>query len=260
MHAISAENVSFCYQGRNVLKNLSFDIRAGKLTIILGRNGSGKSTLLRLLAGFLPPAAGRIVLMGQDLHTLARSRRARLLGFLAQQHHAVFPFSVFDVVLTGRASYVTFTPGSEDRSCALAALEQVGISHLHDRPYTELSGGEQQLVMIARVLAQKPQVILLDEPTSHLDFCNQARLLELMKKLVTGSNLAILAVLHDPNIAFLYGDDFLFLKEGRIFRPANNGIPWDAGFIKEVYGSNLQVIPYRDRGLVVPDSGSPAQK
>jgi iron complex transport system ATP-binding protein len=193
--------------------------------------------------------------MDQDIRSIGRARRAQALGFLAQQHHPVFPFSVFDVVLTGRASYVHFIPNKHDRNCAHAALENVGITHLQDRPYTELSGGEQQLVMIARVLAQKPNIILLDEPTSHLDFCNQARLLQLLKTLVYDSNLTILTVLHDPNIAFMYGDEFLFLKKGRIAAPENSRKPWDTDFLKAVYESSLQVIPYMNRGLVVPVNG-----
>ena len=118
-------------------------------------------------------------------------------------------------MLTGRAAYVFSLPGRRDREKADQAIAEVGIEALRDRPYTELSGGERQLVMIARVLAQEPRVILLDEPLSHLDLANQVRFLRLVKKLTAGG-LTVLAVLHDPNLAFLSGDHFVFLKDGRV--------------------------------------------
>lgn len=200
----------------------------------------------------MPYQQGKIQLMGQDIKKCSLSQRAKLIGFLAQKHRPVFPFSVEDVVLTGRASYINLTPGKKDQEHTLSALESVGIIHLKDRAYTELSGGEQQLVMIARVLAQTPKVILLDEPTTHLDFCNQARVLKLLKDLVK-KGMTIVAVLHDPNIAFLYGDAFVFLKDRRIVRPEDGINPWDSAFLKSIYQSNLQSVPYLDRALIVPE-------
>ena len=173
------------------------------------------------------------------------------IGYLPQQHRPVFPFSVMDVVLTGRASHVQLTPKQKDRVRSEAAIERVGIRHLADRPFTELSGGEQQLAMIARVLAQEPKVILLDEPTSHLDIFNQARILSLIRDLVD-SGLSVVAVLHDPNSAFLYGDEFVFIRGGEIQELPPGRKPWDKEFLKQVYDSELISIPYRDRALVIP--------
>ena len=132
------------------------------------------------------------------------------------------------MVLTGRASYVTWVPKPEDVALGIEALERVGIIHLRERPYTELSGGEQQLVRIARVLAQQPRLILLDEPSSHLDFLNQAHLLQLIRELVD-ADLTVLAVLHDPNSAFLYGDHFVFLKDGSVERLPGGRAPLGQG-------------------------------
>ncbi|NTV47762.1 MAG: ATP-binding cassette domain-containing protein [Chlorobiales bacterium] len=144
-----------------------------------------------------------------------------------------------------------FVPKAIDSDAALKAMEKAGILHLKDRAYTELSGGEQQLVMIARVLAQNPKILLLDEPTTHLDFGNQAHLLGLLKSLVA-EGLTVVAVLHDPNLAFLYGEEFLFMKDGQLLRPERSETLWDADFLKTIYDGNLQAIPFNGRALLVP--------
>lgn len=243
--------LTFRYGSREVLKNVTIKIHSQQFTIILGRNGSGKSTLLRIMAGLLRPDSGTLLVAGRPLHRLSLSERAKIIGYLSQFHRPVFPFSAEEVVLTGRASYVNLMPGETDREIALRALERVGISHLRSRPFTELSGGEQQLVMIARVLAQEPQLILLDEPTTHLDFLNQARLLRLVKEFVD-AELAVVAVLHDPNLAFLYGDQFVFLREGQAETWHSSQKPWDSEILTRVYGAGVSSIPYRDRALVIP--------
>jgi iron complex transport system ATP-binding protein len=249
--AISVQNVSFAYDGRTVLRDVSLKAPSGEFTILLGKNGSGKSTLLRLLAGLLPLRGGSIEILGKDLGTLSLPERGRMIGFLPQFHNPVFPFTVREVVLTGRAAHVFSLPGKRDREKADQAIAEVGLEPLRDRPYTELSGGERQLVMIARVLAQEPRVILLDEPLSHLDLANQARFLNLVKNL-TGRGLTVLAVLHDPNLAFLSGDHFVFLKGGRVREMAGNERPWEAALLSEVYGTPIETLPFRDRALVVP--------
>jgi iron complex transport system ATP-binding protein len=248
---LQGDRLSFCYGGRCVLNEVTVAVDQREFTIILGRNGSGKSTLLRIMAGLLKPESGSLQVMGRDLKDLSLSERAKVIGYLPQFHRPIFPFTVEDVVLTGRASYVNLIPGKEDRDIALRALERVGITHLRTRPFTELSGGEQQMVMIARVLAQGPRIVLLDEPTAHLDFLNQARLLCLVRELVN-AELAVVAVLHDPNLAFLYGDRFIFLIDGRGESWRCSQKPWDTEVLQRVYGAELHSIPYRDRALVVP--------
>ena len=150
--AIQVEKLSFAYDGRPILNEISLEIPAGQFTVLLGKNGSGKSTLMRILGGFLEFERGAVQIMGEEIRSFSSRRRARILGYLPQHHRPIFPFSVQDVVLTGRASYVSYVPKQEDVEIGIAALERVGIIHLKDRPYTELSGGEQQLVRIARVL------------------------------------------------------------------------------------------------------------
>ena len=249
--AIRVENLCFGYGNRAILKNITLDIPQGKFTVILGRNGSGKSTLLRLLAGLSEPDSGKITVLGSDIRKLSLRERAKRIGFLPQQHRPVFPFSVEDMILTGRAGYIALMPKKEDKDKASEASERVGISHLKNRAFTELSGGEQQLVMIARVLAQNPKIILLDEPTSHLDLCYQTRLLALVRELVN-QGLTITAVLHDPNTAFLYGDEFIFLKNGAIQMPEDSKKPWDMMFLRHIYDTEFQSVSYGDKRLIIP--------
>jgi iron complex transport system ATP-binding protein len=249
--ALIVRNLSFDYDGKQVLRDLSFTAPAGSLTVVLGRNGSGKSTLLRVMAGILAIKSGSMKVLGEELSSLKGSARAALIGYLPQFHQTVFPFTVEDVVLTGRAAYVLCTPSASDRAKSLAAIRTIGIEHLRTRPYTELSGGERQLVMIARVLAQNPKVILLDEPVSHLDLANQQRLLGLLKK-ITAAGVTVVAVLHDPNSAFLYGDKIVFIKEGRVVTPPVDGNPWDPAFIEDIYGVVTEVLPFRGKAMVVP--------
>jgi iron complex transport system ATP-binding protein len=249
--AIRLDHISFNYGPLKVLEDVTLNIPAGVFSILLGRNGSGKSTLIRILAGVIRAPKGRVEYFGDDGTRMSARRRAGIVGYLPQQHRAVFPFSVEEVVLTGRACHVNLMPRPVDREEAAIALERVGISHLRKRPYTELSGGEQQQVMIARVLAQDPRIVLLDEPTSHLDFINQARLLALLRGLVA-SDLTVVAVLHDPNLAFLYGEHFIFLKEGHV-RPLPAGqAPWDVDFLESLYDVRLTGIPFGERAFIVP--------
>ena len=151
--------------------------------------------------------------------------------------------------MTGRAAHVSWRPGRKDKALVREAMERTGVYEMRRRPFTDISGGEQQLVRIARILAQAPDRILLDEPTTHLDLFNQAKILGLLKDLAA-SGLTVLAVLHDPNAAFVYGDDFIFLKAGKIHRMAENENPWDERVLRRVYDVPLECVPHRDRALV----------
>jgi iron complex transport system ATP-binding protein len=210
---IEARNFSFSFKkDRQVIKNADFNILKEKFTIIIGRNGSGKSTLLRSIAGLLPGYGGSIKIFGNELASLSLKERTKYIGFLSQRHKPVFPFKVFDVVLTGRAAFVNHTPSRTDIEFAESAMETVGITKLKNNIYSELSGGEQQLVMIARALAQEPKILLLDEPISHLDYSNQINILNLLKDLLS-KGTSIAAVLHDPNMIFNFGENFIFVQD-----------------------------------------------
>jgi iron complex transport system ATP-binding protein len=248
---IRVSHLSFGYDGREVLSDISMTLEKGCFTVILGKNGSGKSTLFRIMAGILKPWRGSLEIAGRSMADMTLRERARILGFLPQHHRPVFPFRVDDVVITGRAGRIVLTPGRQDRTAAREAMDRVGIGHLRRCLFTELSGGEQQLVMIARVLAQNPAIVLLDEPTSHLDFYYQAKVMGVIRELVS-EGLTAVAVLHDPNQAMMYGQRLLFLRQGRLLERGGAERPDDVQLLEQVYGMALEMVGDHRRRLVVP--------
>jgi iron complex transport system ATP-binding protein len=213
---VRVRDASFRYGQREILRDLTLDVRRGEILSVLGRNGCGKTTLLRCIAGALTPSSGSVQVGGEEIHRLAPPARARRIGFLFQDHVPSFPFAVRDVVLMGRAPHLRFFgfPGVRDHALADAALERVGIQDLKDRPYTRLSGGERQLVLLARILAQEPDVILLDEPTAHLDLRNQVLTLQIVRALAT-DGVSLIMTTHDPNHALWFGGRAALMKDGR---------------------------------------------
>ncbi len=253
---ITAENISFFYNRKQVLDRISVSIPDNAFVVILGKNGSGKSTLLKMMSGLLPCQSGSIRIDDRELKKLSPRQRSQMIGFLPQHVRLAFPFCVEDIVMTGRASHVSFYPGKHDRQRVWEAMERTGTLHLRKQPFTEISGGEQQLVRIARVLSQTPKKILLDEPTTHLDLFNQTRVLNLLKELVA-SGVTIVCVLHDPSAAFIYGDTFVYLKSGKRFQTDEDRKPWDQDLLREVYEIPLECVPFRGRALVAPVVANP---
>lgn len=196
-------------------KNVNFSLQDGEVLTILGPNGCGKTTLLKCLNRLIELHGGSILLDNQDIRRLPRVQIAKAIGYVPQLHQPAFPFSVLDTVLVGRAPHLGLleSPSPEDLKIAEQSLETMGIYHLKDKSYTQISGGERQMVIFARVLAQQPSLLLLDEPTSHLDFGNQIRLLQEVKKLaVTG--LPIIMTSHFPDHAFMVSNTVAIMKEG----------------------------------------------
>jgi len=212
---LAAERLGFTYPGRPrpVFEGVGLDVSAGEILCVLGPNGIGKSTLLRCLAGLVPPTAGSVHIAGRPLAALGRAEIARHLALVPQSHQSVFAFPVRTVVEMGRAPHLGWfgVPGREDAARAAEALATLGIAHLADAPYTEISGGEQQLVQIARVLAQGPTLMILDEPTAHLDFANQARFLALLRRLAR-QGLGVIFTTHAPDHAHALADRTLILS------------------------------------------------
>ena len=213
---VTVRNVSFRYGQRTILHDLNLDVDRGEILSVLGPNGCGKTTLLRCIAGALAPSDGSIQVGGDEVGSLAPPARARRIGFLFQDHTPSFPFAVRDVVVMGRAPHLSFFgfPGSRDRTLADEALERVGMLGLADRPYTRMSGGERQLVLLARILVQDPDVILLDEPTAHLDLRNQVLTLRMVRSLAA-DGLTMIMTTHDPNHALWFSGRAALMKDGR---------------------------------------------
>jgi iron complex transport system ATP-binding protein len=211
---LQLQRASFAYRGgKPVFADLDLDLDRGRVLCVLGPNGAGKSTLLRCLAGLETLSAGALLLDGVQASAVS----GRFAGFVPQSDQPVFAFDVCTVVEMGRAPHLGWSamPGREDAVIVQRALDRLGIGHLARRLYPELSGGERQLVMIARALAQAPALLILDEPTSHLDFANQAGVLELVRGLAD-EGLAIVMTTHDPDHAFLIADQVLVMsREGK---------------------------------------------
>jgi iron complex transport system ATP-binding protein len=213
---VEVRSASFRYAERVIFEALDLEVNAGEVLTVLGANGCGKSTLLRCLAGELNLSAGSIHIDGEALEQLDATARARKVAILFQEHQPTFPFSALDVVTMGRTPYLSAfgSPSAHDRKLAEQSLEEFGLLHVKDRAYTALSGGERQLVLLCRTLVQEPDVILLDEPTAHLDFKNQVRCLELIGMLA-GRGVALVSTSHDPNHAFLFPGRALLMQADR---------------------------------------------
>lgn len=216
---VSLSGLCFGYAGSQpaILQDLSLEIPSGAITAILGPNGSGKTTLLRLILGSLSPRQGTILLAERPQGNYSRREMSRLVGLVPQAEHIPFEFSVLEYVLLGRAPYLKplALPGQADRQIALNALQTMGATHLQDRPVTALSGGEQQLVIIARALAQKPRLLLLDEPTSHLDLGNKGRILQILRAL-RDEGVSLVLTTHDPNVAAQVASFVVLMRQGQV--------------------------------------------
>ena len=203
---LEIRHVAYSYTGKkDVFTGISFDVDRGDVFCVLGPNGSGKSTLLRCLCNILKTSRGTICIDGNPLSAMSYKDIARRVEYIPQTHHPTFPYKVKEVVLMGRSPHMgmTQTPGRRDHEIAMEALESLHIENLAERPYTEISGGEMQLVMLARVLAQQPDVLLMDEPTSHLDVGNQIRIIRTVIDL-SRKGMSVVMTSHFPDHALLF--------------------------------------------------------
>jgi iron complex transport system ATP-binding protein len=215
---LSIEDVTICYEARMVLHNVALRASAGEVLALIGPNGVGKSTLVRACSGTLKPIGGRITIDGRDVYRLRVEDRAKLLAVVPQAIRLPESFSVFDTVLMGRTPYLGWL-GREseiDRSAVQSALDRTCLLDLADRPIGELSGGEQQRVLIARALAQSARTLLLDEPTAHLDLRHQASVLSLVCDLAHDENYVVVIALHDLNLAAQYADRVALLSNAGV--------------------------------------------
>ena len=253
MH-LEAQHLSFGYiPEQTVLHDISLSLKAGEILYILGRNGGGKTTLLSCLAGLILPDTGRVLIDGKLLTSFSTAERAKLIGLIPQMHIPSFAYSVEEMVLMGRAPHLGWlgSPSRVDYQIVEEALEQVGLFEMRKRAYTEISGGEQQLVLIARGLAQKCQVLLMDEPTAHLDLSNQHRVLEIIQQL-SQRGLSFIISSHAPNDALAYADNVLLLTGGWA---TDYGLPKEVlteSRLSAVYGIQTEVIYQSENGRFIP--------
>lgn len=242
---IAAQNLSIGYRDRLVGSGLSISLNEGESLALLGPNGGGKTTLLKTLLGLLPPRDGEVILNGKPLSAISVRERARLIGYVPQVHTGTFAFTVETVVLMGRTAYGSLfsRPGAKDIAVAREMLARLGIAHLAQRSYTEISGGERQLVLLARALAQEPRFVVLDEPTASLDFGNQGKVLREVETL-TSAGLGVLFTTHDPNHALRAAHRSCLLRAGAIVAEGKTRDVLSRENLEALYGA--AVVPVSD--------------
>ncbi|MFO7875940.1 MAG: ABC transporter ATP-binding protein [Desulfovermiculus sp.] len=224
--AVRVNELCVGYGQVRVLESVSFFVPRGELLVVIGPNGSGKSTLLKSLAGILRPQSGQVEILGRDISTRSRREMARKVALVPQQASVAASYTVLETVLMGRYPHqgLLGLESARDMQVAREAMHSTRIEHLQDRSLAQLSGGELQRVLIARALCQEPEIMLLDEPTSSLDLAHQVRVMDLLEELHTRHELTVIMVAHDLNLASLYGERILLLREGTL---AGHGPPRD---------------------------------
>lgn len=256
---ISLSNLWFSYDGpqQAVLRGLSLEIPGGAVTALLGPNGSGKTTLLSLILGTLSPSRGQVLLAQQPQASYSRREMSRLIGLIPQEEHIPFNFSVLEYVLLGRAPYLGALqmPGEMDRQIALDALQATGLSEFQERTISTLSGGERQLAVVARALAQKPRILLLDEPTAHLDLSNKSRILEILRRLAD-EGLHLVLTTHDPELAASLAGFVILMRRGEILDAGPADEMLSAERLSTTYGVPVQVLEVQGRRIIILSEGA----
>lgn len=239
---LSARSLGFGYGATAVGRDVDVEVRPGEVLCLLGPNGSGKTTLFKTLLGLLPAQAGEVRLDGTPLTQLTRQEIARRVAYVPQAQAAHFPFRVLDMVVMGRTAHLGLfaAPSSRDREKAMEALTALGISDLAEQEYTRISGGQRQLVLVARALAQDAPAIVMDEPTASLDFGNQVVVLSEVKRLAARA-LAVILSTHDPDHAFSVADRVALLDGGRLIAQGPPGEVLTPERLRAVYGVTVLV-------------------
>ncbi|GIG40296.1 ABC transporter ATP-binding protein [Cellulomonas phragmiteti] len=250
---LDVRDVSFAYGSTPVLDGVSFGLVPGELCALFGPNGTGKSTLFKCILGHLA-RRGDVSIAGQDTARLGTSRLARLVAYVPQEHRPPFPYLVREMVLMGRTPHLggVFGPSRQDEEAAEVAMERIGVADLADRSYTTLSGGQRQLVLLARALAQDTPLLLLDEPTASLDFGNQLLLWQTVRSLTAEGRTALICT-HDPNHVVWFCDRALVLgREGRLIEDGPVRAVVRDDLVRTLYGPVSEVVGYGEDTVVRP--------
>lgn len=265
MTTLAAESVTCGYGARTILREVSLSVTGGEVVGVIGPNGSGKTTIVRVLSGVLAPVQGRVTLDGAPLPVGDRRRLARHVGVMPQDPALSFPFTALEVVLMGRAPHLPplTLPRAADLAVARAAMQSLDVGDLETRRLDQLSGGERQRVLLARALAQEPRLLLLDEPTSHLDLRHQVGMYELLRQRARGTGVGVLSVLHDLNLAGMYCDRLVLLAAGRVVADGTPDDVLQASVLGDAFGTRVYVGKHERTGqpVVLPiPSGMPGMR
>jgi iron complex transport system ATP-binding protein len=251
---MQVSDASFSYDGQhNIFENINFSVQKGDVFCILGPNGTGKTTLIKCINGLMKLSSGKILFNEKNIYSLNKTEIAKNIGYIPQIHNSTFPFSVLDVVLMGRSPHLEMfaSPGEKDIKIAEESLKTLNITHMRDVPYTEISGGEQQLVFLARILTQKPSVLLLDEPTSHLDFGNQMRTLNIIEKLAK-SGLSIVMSSHFPDQAFISANKVALMKGKNFIDIGSPEEVINEENMEKIYDVQVKIVDIEHRKACIP--------
>lgn len=241
---ITLENIQCGYGKKVILNNLSGTLERGQLTCLLGRNGAGKTTLFKTVLGILPSLGGTIYYDGKTFQSFNTKQFARYISYVPQAHGTPFSFSVSDVVLMGQyasSDNIWGKPGKKNIDIAKKSIDSLGISHLAEKTFSKLSGGEKQMVLIARAMAQHPVFIAMDEPTSNLDLCNQVKVLQ-YAKMLTGKGYGVIMNTHSPQQALQYADKVILLDHGTIKQWGKPDDILNTSNVADLYGTPLEII------------------
>ena len=250
--SIEVKNLHFSYGEREILKDVSFSAEYGEFLSVLGPNGVGKSTLFRCMLGLLQPAQGSTSVEGRNIAEMTAAQLARAIAYIPQSHNPVFNYSVFDMVLMGTTAQLGrfSSPGREQTRLAEAALERLGIMELRDRGYGNISGGERQLVLLARAIAQQARILVMDEPSANLDFGNKIRVMNVVRGL-TRDGYTVIQSTHDPDQAYLYSDRILALYGGEVLAWGAPRDIVDSALISTLYGVEVEVCSMQEDAVRV---------
>lgn len=254
---LNIQSLTVDYPDRRALDDVSLDVERGEILAVIGPNGAGKSTLIRTVSGILKANHGRVLCQGRDLSQMPERQRARLISVVPQATNLGGAFSVEQTVILGRTAFIGWmgVPDDEDKRQVNRALQQTDLDAFRDRRVAELSGGEQQRVLVARALAQNAAAMLLDEPTNHLDLQHQSRLLGLIRDLAVKNDLAVLMALHDLNLVSLYADRVALLVGGKLLALGTPEAVLTKANIRQAYQTSVEVFVYPGDGrtLILPN-------
>ncbi|RLI81388.1 ABC transporter ATP-binding protein [Archaeoglobales archaeon] len=245
---IRIRGLEFSYSSIQALKDVTIDIYESEIVAVVGPNGSGKSTLLKCIDKILKPQKGVILINGKDVKDFSQIEIAKTVGYVPQSIKQFFPATVFEVVLMGRKPYLGWRCSRKDLEKVFEVLKLLNIKNIAMRDFNELSGGQQQKVLIARALAQEPEVLLLDEPTANLDIKHQLEVMEIIRKIVKEKGITAIVAIHDLNLASRYTDRIVMMYEGKIFAAGEPFSVLTPSNIRTVYGVEVKVI--NDNGII----------
>ncbi len=252
MMKLKIKNVEFSYTSRPVLKDICLELAATEMLGVVGPNGAGKSTIIRCLNNILTPQKGTILLDEEEIRKMRRLAIAKKIGYVPQGTAQVFSATVFDTVLMGRRPHLSWQSSKKDEKIVLEILEMLNIAEIAMSDINELSGGQQQKVFIARALAQEPEVLLLDEPTSNLDIRHQLEVMNIIQNLVREKGMAIVMAIHDLNLASRYAEKIIMMCNGKVFSAGVPATVFTPGNIEQVYGVTAKVNSDPEMPYILP--------